>query len=153
MSTTLPRRSARLAQKYAKASISLVKDIPNTFIKNSPPLSEKPVINENDIRIRNNIYDYLEACNKAYGNYEKNKILINMFYYLWENECLNFLKKFQKLRNGIMDKIFSFLNGHQTNDIHHELKETTMYVLTGVLHEIMIMNAMEAGKLCDCCEK
>jgi len=57
------------------------------------------------------------------------------------------MKKFQKLRNGIMNKIYDFLNGSQTNDIHPELKEITMYVLTGVLHEIMIMNAMEAGKL------
>ncbi len=113
----------------------------------SPPVSEKPTLTENDMRIRNNINDYLEACNKASGNYEKNKVLINMFYYLWENECLNFMKKFQKLRNGIMNKIYDFLNGSQTNDIHPELKEITMYVLTGVLHEIMIMNAMEAGKL------
>jgi hypothetical protein len=117
----------------------------------SPPVSEKPTLTPEDRIIHNNINDYLEKCKEVYGNYEKNKVLINMFYYLWEQECLDFMSKFPKFRDGVMDKILNILNGPQSNDIHPELKDQTMYVLSGVLHEIMRMKGRELGKFCDCC--
>jgi hypothetical protein len=118
----------------------------------SSPVSEKPTLTPEDRIIHNNINNYLEKCKEVYSNYEKNKVLIDLFYYLWENECLNFMKKFQKFRDSVMDKILNILNGPQTNDIQPELKDQTMYVLSGVLHEIMCMKGRELGKLCDCCE-
>ncbi len=118
----------------------------------SPSVSEKPTLTPEDRIIHNNINDYLEKCKEVYGNYEKNKVLINLFYYLWEQECLDFMSKFPKFRDGVMNKILNILNGPQTNDIHPELKDQTMYVLSGVLHEIMRIKGRELGKFCDCCE-
>ncbi len=170
------RRSPRLAAKLDAVSLSPVKGIANTFIRRSPRLLEKmgkakkekqvtskpvefvevkPKIETPEEReIHNSIKYYLDTSAGMPNGKEKQKFVLNLFYFLWEEDaCLNFLEKFTKFREGVTKKCFEILgqlDGQLDDDI--ELKDEYMYVLTGLLHEISKIKGRGLGKLCDCCE-
>ena len=140
------RRSPRLLEKMEKA-----KEEKQVTSKPVEVVEVKPKIETPEEReIHKTIKYYLDTSAAMPNGKEKQKFVIDLFYFLWEEETLYFLEKFTKFRNAVKDKCLQFLS--ELDGVVVELKDEYMYVLTGLLHEISKIKGRELGKLCDCCE-
>ena len=141
----LNRRSPRLLEKMGKA-----KEEKQVTSKPVEVVEVKPKIETPEEReIHKTIKYYLDTSAAMPNGKEKQKFVLDLFYFVWEDDTLYFLEKFTKFREGVAKKCLEILG--QLDSVI-ELKDEYMYVLSGVLHEIAKMKGRELGKLCDCCE-